>query len=120
MKRWIMVAMVLMAAGCKSSTGPKITVAGTWAGVTNAQLLTLTLVENSGEVSGSGTLTNTPSGTIAITVSGPFVGSTVSLALTSGLHPAINLTGTVAGNTMTGSLQGSGFTGNAIVLTRTQ
>jgi hypothetical protein len=123
MKRLMMAAMVcavFVAAGCSSSTAPKVTVAGTWSGVTATQVLTVTLVESAGTVSGSGTLTNTPAGTLAETVSGSFVGSTVSLALTSGLHPAVNLTGTVAGNTMTGALQGSGFTGDAIVLTRAQ
>jgi len=118
MKRFLMAAAAFVVAGCSSSTAPKVTVAGTWSGVTASQVLTITLTESSGSVSGSGTLTNTPVGTIAITVSGSFVGSTVSLALTSGLHPAINLTGTVAGNTMTGALQGSGFTGDAITLTR--
>jgi hypothetical protein len=118
MKMLMLVAMTLVVAACGSSTGPKVTVAGTWAGVTGAQVLTVTLAENSGTVSGSGTLTNTPAGTIALTVSGSFVGSTVSLAMTSGLHPAFNVTGTVAGNTMTGALQGSGFTGDAITLTR--
>lgn len=120
MKRLLTVAMAFALAACSSSTAPKVTVAGTWSGSTGGQALTLTLAENAGSVSGSGTLTNTPAGTIAITVSGSFVGSTVSLALTSGLHPAINLSGTVAGNTMTGALQGSGFTGEAITLTRTQ
>jgi hypothetical protein len=118
MKRLLIVAMLAVVTACSSSTAPKVTVAGTWTGVASTQALTMTLVENSGSVTGSGTLTNTPAGTIALVISGTFTGSTVSLTLASGLHPAINLSGTIVGNTMSGSLQGSGFSGDAITLTR--
>jgi hypothetical protein len=100
------------------STEPKVQVSGVWTGTIETQVLTLTLNEASGVVSGSGTLTNTPSGTRAQTVSGSYVEPTISMTLSSGSAQPINLTGTVSSSTIAGTLNGSGFSSNAITLTR--
>jgi hypothetical protein len=93
-------------------------VAGTWVGATAAgQILSISLVENSGVVSGSGSLTGA-GGPFAQTISGVFVAPTLTLTLSSGLHPPFNLQATLAGSTMTGALNGSGFANDAITLTK--
>lgn len=121
-RRWgtITAAALVLAMGCGSdSTGPTHqSVSGTWSGVTGAQVLTMTLVENGGVVTGSGTLTNTPTGTRAQTVTGTFASPTLDVTLSSGSVQPVALHGTVGGNSMAGSLTGSGFTGDAITLTR--
>ncbi|HXU02128.1 MAG TPA: hypothetical protein VN903_14255, partial [Polyangia bacterium] len=81
-----------------------VSAAGTWRGVTGTQVLTVTLVDNGGAISGSGTLTNTPTGTRALIANGALVGSKVSLTLSSGTVQPFNLDATLAGATMTGSL----------------
>lgn len=94
-----------------------IQVAGTWVGSVGTQTLTLVIVENAGVVSGSGTLTNTPSGTRALVVNGTYAGSTLTVTLTSGSLQPFNLQAAVQSTTrMSGTLNGSGFTGEAIVL----
>jgi hypothetical protein len=78
----------------------------------------MTLVENGGVVTGSGTLTNTPTGTRAQTISGTFASPTLDVTLSSGSVQPVALHATVSGNSMTGNLTGSGFTGDAISLAR--
>lgn len=119
MKRFALFALAALAA-CSGgdAVAPPPVLNATWTGTTNGQTFSMILTENGGSVTGSGTLTNTPSGTLALTVTGSYASPNVSLSMTSGLHPAINLTAVVAGKTMTGTLQGSGFTGDAITLTK--
>jgi hypothetical protein len=102
----------------KSATEPKPTVTGTWTGIRGSQLFTLSLVDNSGVVAGSGTLTNTPTGTRALTISGTFIAPTMTITMSSGTLQPISLVATVTGKSMGGTLTGSGFTGEAIELTR--
>lgn len=118
MKRWILVCAVALLAACGSSTEPKPTVAGRWTGVIGGQMLDVTLVENSGVVNGTGTITNTPTGTRALTITGTFANPAFTATMTSGTIQPINLSATVSGNQMNGTLNGSGFTGDAIILTR--
>ena len=99
-------------------TDAKTTVDGTWTGQTGGQLLTLSLVQSGSGVTGSGTMTNTPTGTRALTVSGSFSNPTFTATLSSGSAEPINISANVTGKTMTGSLNGSGFTGDAITLSR--
>jgi hypothetical protein len=81
-------------------------------------MLDVTLVENSGVVDGTGTITNTPSGTRALTITGTFANPSFTATLRSGTTTPFNLAATVSGNQMNGTLNGSGFTGDAIILTR--
>lgn len=120
MRRLILITLTALVAACggDSSTAPKQTVAGTWMGVTGLQTLTMTLVENGGVVSGTGTLTNTPTGTRAMTVAGTHTGTSLTATLSSGTLQPVNLQATVSGNGMSGTLTGSGFAGDPIMLTR--
>jgi hypothetical protein len=100
------------------SAAVTIPLSGTWVGNVGTQVLTMTLVESSGNVTGSGTLTGTPSGTRAQVITGSLLNSTFTATLTSGGATPFNITATVNGATMIGTLTGSGFTGDAITLTK--
>lgn len=80
----------------------------------------MTLLESGGIVNGSGTITNTPTGTRALTITGTFNGTTLGATMTSGTVQPINLQATVYSNQMTSTLQGSGFTGEGCSLFRQQ
>lgn len=118
MRKLLIAGVVLALAACgKDSTAPVPTVSGTWRGVVGAQQIVVTLTDNGGVVNGSGTITNTPIGTRALTVTGSFVAPvTVSLTLSSGTAQPFNFHGNRAntGLTMSGALSGSGFTGESI------
>lgn len=98
-------------------TAPPAT--GTWSGVivSTGQSLSVTLNDVSGTVTGSGTLSFYPDA-LALTIVGTYTDATATLTMTTGLHPAIQLRGTVTGKTMAASLTGSGFTADAVTLTR--
>lgn len=93
-----------------------ISVTGTYSGTGNGFTLSLTLTENSGAVSGSGTINVGQS--IPLTVSGTFNAPNVNLTLASQFDP-ITLAGTVSddGNTINATLSGSGFNNDAVTLT---
>ena len=91
---------------------------GSWTGVVGSSVLAITLAEIGDSVTGAGTLSNTPSGLLAETVSGHRNGPTVQLTLTAGTAPPISLQATLAIDAMTGSISGSGFNGGAIALYR--
>lgn len=118
MRQFLMTVLcsVLVACGSDGGTAPKPTVSGTWSGVVAGQTLSLTLIENAGSVNGTGTITNTPTGTRALTVTGTFVNPTFTATMTSGTVQPIALQASVVASRMTGSLTGSGFTGEAITL----
>lgn len=112
----ILAGLVSCGGGSDSSTGPaKTGVTGTWIGSVGTQTLSMALVENSGVVSGSGSLTGV-GGPFAQTITGAFTAPTLTITLTSGQHPPFTLTATLSGTALTGSLNGSGFTGDAITL----
>ena len=111
-------ALLVACGGSDAATAPKNSVGGTWTGVVGGQTLSMTLVENAGAVTGTGTITNTPTGTRALTVTGTFVSPKLTATMTSGTVQPIALQATVAGTSMTGSLTGSGFTGEGITLAR--
>jgi hypothetical protein len=109
-------AVVIVAAGCSSSTAPaNASVTGTWFGLAGSQPLNLTLLEAGGAISGSGTLCCVP---LAVTVSGVHAGSSVSLTLTSGLHPAVSITAVLSAGGINGHANGSGFAGDSVWLAK--
>ena len=119
MRRLIALSAFALLIACGGSTSPAPpSVAGTWTGVTGAQTLSMTIVENSGVVNGSGTITGTLSGTVSLTISGTFTNPTLAVSMASGTFQPIGLTAVLSGKVLTGNLNGSGFTGDVIVLTR--
>lgn len=118
MRHAVFLMLALVAACGGSTTAPAPTLTGSWSGAVGAQALNLSLVDASGSVTGSGTITNTGSGTLALTVTGGFANGVASLTLASGLHPAVSLHGVVQGATMAVTLTGSGFNGDTLTMRR--
>jgi hypothetical protein len=118
----VAIAMLVVVAACGGdSTGPKTTVSGNWTGnamTVNGSPFTvgLVLTENTGTVTGTATLTGATS--IALTVTGSYSAPTVGLTMAAPGFSSLNLTATVSGKSMTGTLNGSGFTNTAITLTK--
>jgi hypothetical protein len=122
MKRMVVMlaALLLVACSGKSPVAPlPPTVTGNWQGdIAGPQVLTLALSQSGGTVSGSGILTNTPSGTRALTATGTFIDPVLSMTISSGTTQPFNLTATLTNGTLYGNLQGSGFTGSMIAMYR--
>ena len=126
MKRTIAAAGVLgtlLLSACGGETTP--TVNGRWSGsATSASLglvtLTLTLSESeNGAITGSGNIVDGEN--VAVTVTGTHADPNVSMNLSLGAQfEAINFAGQFVGdNTITGTLNGSGFTNFAMTLRKT-
>ena len=117
MKPTLGLLALLAISACGDSLGPKSALDGVWSGtITDAGPATMTLAEDDGNISGTGTL----AGSLAIVVSGTHTGGNVALILAApGFTPA-NFAGTVGadGLTMSGTLNGSGFVNNGMTVTR--
>jgi hypothetical protein len=79
--------------------------------------LTLTLAESNGAVTGAGSLTigTTP---FALTATGVYSSPHLALILTNQFYQSIDLEVTVGAKALTGTLNGSGYTSQAISLVR--
>lgn len=85
------------------------------------QTLTLTLVENSGTVTGAGSLVasnGSNSLTLPLAVSGAYSAPTLALTMTSTGYQPIALSVTVSRDAMSGTMNGSGYTNEAVTLSR--
>lgn len=114
--------LALLAIACGGSTEPHVaSVSGTWSGTiagTQSQVLSMTLLDVSGQVIGSGSLSPTPSGSLGLAISGSFAAPTFTATMQSGTYPTIVFSGTLSGDeqAINGSVQGSGFTGQTVTL----
>jgi hypothetical protein len=122
-KRVAIVVGVFLALACGGETTAlqNAVLSGRWVGTVGTQTLDISLAENGGAVTGSGTLTNTPSGTRAFTISGTYAAAPIghtTITLSSGTAQPFTFAGQVYPSSMLGTLTGSGFTGDAITLTR--
>ena len=117
--------VLAMACGGNGPTTPPVAVeaiAGSWTGQVPVggagyATLTLTLTHSNGNVSGNGMM-GVGTTQLPQTVTGSYVGSTISLTLTSTGYSPMNFTGQVGTNRMTGLLNGSGFVNAAVTLNR--
>jgi hypothetical protein len=118
MRRLFAVLAFASLVACDSLSGPlESTVDGTWTGTSAGQSLTMTLQQGGTGVVGTGTLTGS-FGTRTLSISGNFAVPDLTLTLgTPGAQP-ITLQAAVTANSMLGSLNGGGFTGNAIAMAR--
>jgi hypothetical protein len=78
--------------------------------------VTLTLQQAGTQVTGNGSLVGS-NGSAALTVTGSFSAPNMSLTITSPGFESITYAGTVTGNTMTGTMNGSGFVNVAMTMT---
>jgi hypothetical protein len=122
--RKLLLALALLSAACSdSSSGPDpVEIEGSWQGTFQvpsggAGSLTMTLQESGGQVNGNGSITG-PTGSLAITISGTFQRPNAALAIAAQGFNDLSLTAVVGEETMSGTFQGSGFTGTAITLHR--
>jgi hypothetical protein len=103
------------------STGlsPDPTLTGSWLGSLSGKSVSVTLSEAAdGSVTGDGSVTNDAGGRIALTVVGSHAFPRVALILLGFGSEAIVYRGTVAESSITGTLNGSGFTDEALLLER--
>src|SRR6185312_13951070 len=109
--------------GGNNNNPPPLSASGSWTGVVgtaaNAQALSLTLTESTGAVTGIGTLSNTPGGLRALTVTGTEANGAVAWNVSAGaaVQP-FNVQGTLSATTIAANLVGAGFTGDAITLVK--
>lgn len=108
--------------GCGDSgpTGPAtFDVSGQWSGQTGDFQFDLTLNENQeGSISGGGSASG-PGGSVSLNLTGTHTGENVTLTMTSTGLADLNYSATLENsNRMSGPLNGSGFNGQTLVLTR--
>ena len=124
MRKFLWVALSAFTLACGGDGGNEPSppdVEGQWNGPINTSTgsgsLALTLNEASGSVTGTGTLT-VPGDALSLTVTGNYATPNVSLQLSSPGFEPMTLGGTVGDETITGTLNGSGFVNIAVTLTR--
>lgn len=118
-------ALTILVASCGGDSpsepipDPKPNVTGTWQGAVSGATMRLTMNHDtlSNAVTGSGNITGGDTG-IAISASGNYAGSTLSLTLSSQGFEPMNFTGTHSSTAITGTLNGSGFSNDAVTLTK--
>lgn len=104
------VALVVLALGCGDDdpSGPSgAQLDGTWSGDTDLGTLNMTLNETDGNITGNGLLT-LGNHNADLTLEGTLDGSTVAIAVSSPQLTPFDISATVAGNTMTGTIDGAG------------
>lgn len=111
----LLVALAIV--GCGSSTSPDASVAGSWSGSSGGIDMSLTLSQHNRAVTGTGQLSG-GSNSIALTASGTYVEPAVSLTLSASGYQSTEFTGSLSHGTITGYLNGSGFTNMSMTLTR--
>jgi hypothetical protein len=117
----LLLILPVVSAGCDSDESDP-TVTGSWGGTANVQgsivSLDMQLTENSGSVTGSGTLN--VGGPIAINVTGTHNYPSVALTVRSTGFADLSFQGTLSGDArqITGTLSGSGFDNFGITLAK--
>lgn len=114
MKRFL-AACALTAAivACKSSTGPTISISGSWAGTADGHNWAVTFADSAGVVVGGGLL----DGSLTLNMSGSHSGSSLNLSVTAPGFSAATYAATVNSATqISGTLSGSGFNGTTLTL----
>jgi hypothetical protein len=114
-------ATITVSAEGKTSTA-SVTVtsalSGSWTGNLSGASLAMTLVEANGLVNGNGTLVAGAT-SLSLTITGTYAAPTVALSAAATGFAPMNITGTVNGNTINGTVNGSGFVNTAVTLTKT-
>ncbi len=114
----LFLGLVACSSSDSTSSTPTITTAGSWTGTTGGATFDLVLTQNNGTVTGSGSLLSPTSATVPLAITGSYAAPTASLTFAPTGFSSINFTGTVVATTMTGVLNGSGFTNVAITFTK--
>ena len=110
MRGFCAAALVVLALGCGDDdpSGPSgAQLDGTWSGDTDLGTLSVTLNETGGNVTGTGLLT-AGNHSADLTLEGTLDGSTVEMSVSSPVLTPFDMSATVSGNTMTGTIDGAG------------
>lgn len=120
MRGFCTAALVVLALGCSDDgpSGPaEAQVDGTWSGDTDLGTFSMTLNETDGDITGNGLLT-AGNHSANLTLEGLLQGSTVTMSVSSPSLTPFNITATLSGNTMTGTIDGAGPDPLAFSVTR--
>ena len=124
-----LLSLVSVTAGLKCGDGPLDDaigpstrgINGTWLGTIDDLSIRLTLSENAGTASGSGTITQAGQ-PFAVTVSGTAGDGVFSITISEAQHEPFTFAGTVrvagSNTVMAGTVTGAGFQNEALTLTR--
>lgn len=119
----LLVSFSLTSIGCDDNTvEAEPTLSGSWFGTTTVQGATFTvdlqMTENSGNVNANGTIVFVDP--IAVNATGTYNFPTVSMTIRSSGLADLNFNGTLSadGNSLTGSMRGSGFDNFSVTLRR--
>jgi hypothetical protein len=125
MRRIAVLSLALALAACGGdSTSPPPSFTGTWTadaidGGTAFTVTVITVEQNAGQITGTGSFTVGDAGGIALTVTGTHVYPQVSLTLKASGFQDSNITGTFLDrNTVQARLNGSGFANTPMMLQR--
>lgn len=117
LRHGFVILTVLAVLGCKSTENSGPSVAGSWYGTSGNITLNMTLSQTGQSVSGSGSV-GVDSATYGVSISGSLLDTTVALTLTAGGYQPVAYAAVLSGNTMAGSMSGSGFPGSSMTVTR--
>jgi hypothetical protein len=120
----LLAVALLPLAACGDDTGPGADdISGSWTGTISSTAgsaqLAFAATQTGEQVTGTGTLSGGGE-SLALTLSGTVVESDVSLTFQSPGFEPVSFEGVLDEDTMTGTLSGSGFTGEELTLTRTR
>jgi hypothetical protein len=122
MRRLVTLAVLIGLASCGSdkATGPSVPgdVNGVWTGVSAGTTVNLTLATQGTNVTGSGQISQGTTSVALTITSGTYVAPNLSLTVSAQGFQAVNLAGVRSNNTITGTLNGSGFSNQALTLTK--
>ncbi len=116
---WVVLLLALAIMSCKDSpTEPRLSLNGTWQGFAESagMVVTLTLTEANGTVTGNGSLQALQS--LPVSVGGTFDRPDFLLTMTATGYQPVVFNGAATATRMTGTLNGSGFTDVAVSLLR--
>jgi hypothetical protein len=108
---------VVTVSSCGDPAAPEPTMAGTWTGSGGGISVNLSLTQAEHSVSGNGSMSG-GSGALALTATGSFTNPNFSLTISAPGYEDMNFAGTLAGNSATGVINGSGFNQVGMTLTR--
>ncbi len=111
----------LLAACSSSSTAPKVnaSIAGSWTGTSATGFgIAFTITDSAHIVAGNGTMSATGLTTLGLTINGTHTDTTFSLNLVNTSFQTAFYTGVVHSNQLIGVLNNSGFSNEALTMTR--
>jgi hypothetical protein len=119
MRRLLGIVLIAALAACGGDPSePKLTLSGTWAGLLEASTIRLTLSQAGTDVTGAGTVVAGTTSIPLMAVGTVSKGSSFALTVSSPGFSPLNFSGTFGKTTMTGTINGSGFTNAAVTLTK--